>query len=48
MEYLSEVLKILDGALKANASMAANYAGYLQTNWSKMVNVLRQIWCVSD
>ena len=29
MEYLSEVLKILDGALKANASMAANYAGLL-------------------
>lgn len=29
MEYLSEVLKILDGALKANASMATNYAGLL-------------------
>ena len=29
MEHLSEVLKILDGALKANASMASNYAGLL-------------------
>lgn len=29
MENLSEILKILDGALKANASMAANYAGLL-------------------
>lgn len=29
MEHLSEVLKILDGALKANASMAGNYAGLL-------------------
>lgn len=29
MENLSEVLKILDGALKANASMASNYAGLL-------------------
>lgn len=29
MEHLSEVLKILDGALRANASMAANYAGLL-------------------
>lgn len=29
MEYLSEILKILDGALKANASMASNYAGLL-------------------
>lgn len=29
MEHLSEVLKILDGALKANASMAASYAGLL-------------------
>lgn len=29
MDYLSEVLKILDGALRANASMAANYAGLL-------------------
>ena len=29
MQYLSEVLKILDGALKANASMAASYAGLL-------------------
>ena len=29
MQYLSEVLKILDGALKANASMATNYAGLL-------------------
>lgn len=29
IEHLSEVLKILDGALKANASMAANYAGLL-------------------
>lgn len=29
MEYLSEVLKILDGALKANATMAASYAGLL-------------------
>lgn len=29
MDHLSEVLKILDGALKANASMAASYAGLL-------------------
>lgn len=29
MEHLSEVLKILDGALRANVSMAANYAGLL-------------------
>ena len=29
MEHLSEVLKILDGALKSNQSMAANYAGLL-------------------
>lgn len=29
MDYLSEILKILDGALKANASMASNYAGLL-------------------
>ncbi|MGL4755944.1 MAG: hypothetical protein ACRCXB_26605, partial [Aeromonadaceae bacterium] len=29
MEHLSEILKILDGALKANASMATNYAGLL-------------------
>lgn len=29
MDHLSEVLKILDGALRANASMAANYAGLL-------------------
>lgn len=29
MEHLSEILKILDGALKANASMASNYAGLL-------------------
>jgi SpoVK/Ycf46/Vps4 family AAA+-type ATPase len=29
LEHLSEVLKILDGALKANASMAVNYAGLL-------------------
>lgn len=29
MDHLSEILKIIDGALKANASMAANYAGLL-------------------
>ena len=29
MEHLSEILKILDGALKSNASMALNYAGLL-------------------
>lgn len=29
MQHLSEILKILDGALKANASMATNYAGLL-------------------
>jgi hypothetical protein len=29
VEHLSEVLKILDGALKANASMAVSYAGLL-------------------
>ena len=29
MDHLSDVLKILDGALRANASMAANYAGLL-------------------
>jgi hypothetical protein len=29
VDHLSEVLKILDGALKANASMAASYAGLL-------------------
>ena len=29
MDHLSEVLKILDGALRANASMASNYAGLL-------------------
>ena len=29
LEHLSEILKILDGALKANASMASNYAGLL-------------------
>lgn len=29
MEYISEVLKILEGALKANASMSNNYAGLL-------------------
>lgn len=29
MEHLSEVLKILDGALKSNQSMATNYAGLL-------------------
>ncbi len=29
MDHLSEVLKILDGALKSNQSMAANYAGLL-------------------
>lgn len=29
MDHLSEVLKILDGALRANAGMAANYAGLL-------------------
>src|SRR5450830_647169 len=27
--HLSEVLKILDGALKSNASMSTNYAGLL-------------------
>ncbi len=29
MQHLSEVLKILDGALKANSSMATSYAGLL-------------------
>lgn len=29
MEFMSEVLKILEGALKANGSLAANYAGLL-------------------
>lgn len=29
MDHLSEVLKIIDGALKSNQSMAANYAGLL-------------------
>lgn len=29
LEHLSEILKIIDGALKANASMASNYAGLL-------------------
>jgi SpoVK/Ycf46/Vps4 family AAA+-type ATPase len=29
MEYISEVLKILEGALKANATMSNNYAGLL-------------------
>lgn len=29
VDHLSEILKILDGALRANASMAANYAGLL-------------------
>lgn len=29
MDYLSEVLKIIEGATKANASMANNYAGLL-------------------
>lgn len=29
MEHLSEVLKILDGALKSNQTMATNYAGLL-------------------
>lgn len=29
VEYLSEVLKILDGALKSNASLAVSYAGLL-------------------
>lgn len=29
MDHLSEVLKILDGALKSNQTMAANYAGLL-------------------
>jgi hypothetical protein len=29
VDHLSEVLKILDGALRANASMASNYAGLL-------------------
>lgn len=29
VEFLSEVLKILDGALKANATMASSYAGLL-------------------
>ncbi|MBY6255160.1 anti-phage ATPase IteA [Kosakonia sp. BK9b] len=29
MDYLSEVLKIIEGATKANASMASNYAGLL-------------------
>lgn len=29
MNHLSEVLKIIDGALKSNQSMAANYAGLL-------------------
>jgi hypothetical protein len=29
LENLSEVLKILEGALKANATMASNYAGLL-------------------
>ncbi len=29
VEHLSEVLKIIDGALKSNQSMAANYAGLL-------------------
>jgi SpoVK/Ycf46/Vps4 family AAA+-type ATPase len=29
LDHLSEILKILDGALRANASMAANYAGLL-------------------
>lgn len=29
VEYLSEVLKIIDGALKANATMAMSYAGLL-------------------
>ncbi|WP_449302235.1 anti-phage ATPase IteA [Pseudoxanthomonas mexicana] len=35
MDHLSEVLKILDGALKANASLAANYAGLLADKLEK-------------
>ena len=47
MENLSEVLKILDGALKANSSMATNYAGLLaekleQSGERKQARLIRE------
>lgn len=47
MENLSEVLKILDGALKANSSMATNYAGLLaekleQSGEKKQARLIRE------
>lgn len=47
MEHLSEILKILDGALKANASMASNYAGLLadkldQDGSARQAKMIRQ------
>lgn len=47
MEHLSEILKILDGALKANASMATNYAGLLadkleQSGDSRQARMIRE------
>lgn len=47
MEHLSEILKILDGALKANASMASNYAGLLaekldQAGDAKQARMIRE------
>ncbi len=35
MEFLSEILKIIEGATKANASMASNYAGLLADKLEK-------------
>jgi len=47
VENLSEVLKILDGALKANSSMATNYAGLLaekleQSGEQKQARMVRE------
>ncbi|WP_218583508.1 anti-phage ATPase IteA [Pseudomonas sp. C1C7] len=47
MEHLSEILKILDGALRANASMASNYAGLLaekldQAGEGKQARLIRE------
>jgi len=47
MDYLSEILKIIEGATKANASMANNYAGLLadkleQTGELKQAKLIRE------
>lgn len=47
MEFLSEILKIIEGATKANASMASNYAGLLadkleQSGQAKQAKLIRE------